>query len=536
MEKLKTRKWQLIIVALVVIVSLASYSAYETFLKPPPPPQRFVISKIAEADTLDPALSGMIEGGRVYEVIFDTLFAYDMTGKLQPHLAESYEWSADGKALTLNLRKDVKFHCGRPFNATSVKYTIDRILDPKMASPAAANLAEVSKVEVADTYKVVIRLKDPNRFFLDTIAVGAGGSPVCQYHAEKLGKDFGTSAPCGTGPFKFQEWRRDDRIVLPKNKDYNWAPKFTKHTGPALLDEIVFKVIPEDTTRAADIRTPEGAHMVTRVPEPQVARLKEDPNIKVLMAPESRVIFLSMNVERMTDPKIRQAVAHAIDRDAINKAVYFSLYQPAYSPLQSTLVPFYEDMVATGKARMYDTKKAAALLDEAGWKLGSDGYRYKDGKVLEITAVQYINIEAMIVVQDQLKKVGIKMNLLEFRGDRQGWYSRLTASTFDMTMASWQSNTPALEWFFFARQIPWPNWVRFNNTEFEALVNKGKTHPDEKAAIEAYYKAQEIIIDQAIWAPMFYPQNIVAIRKNVLGYNLPPRTGAWMYLDVTFAK
>jgi peptide/nickel transport system substrate-binding protein len=534
MMKSKT-KWYLVGVAVVIIAILSSYVLYDTFLKPPPPPQRLVISKIAEADSLDPAVSGMIEGGRVYEVIFDSYFAYDMSGQMQPWLAESYQWSPDGKILTLNLRKDVKFHNGDPFNATAVKYSIERILDPTTKSPAAATVAEVSKVEVTDTYTAKIYLKAPNRFFLDTLAGGAAGSPVCPSVAKKLGKDFGTTNPVGTGPFIFKEWRRDDRIVLVKNKNYNWAPAFTKHTGPALLDEIVFKVIPEDTTRAADLRTPEGANMATRVPENQVGNLRQDPNLKILTAPEGRVLFLSMNLERMTDARIRQAVAHAIDRDAINKAVYFNLYQPAYSPLQSTLPPFYEDMEKTGKARLYDTKKSAALLDDAGWKLGADGYRYKEGKILELTAVQYINIEAMIVVQDQLKKVGIKMNLVEFRGDRQGWYSRLTASTFDMTMASWQSNTPALEWFFFSGQIPWPNWVRFSSTDFETLVNTGKTDPDQNKAIAAYYKAQEMIIDQAVWAPLFYSQNIVGIRKNVLNYNLPPRTGSWMYLDVTVA-
>jgi peptide/nickel transport system substrate-binding protein len=100
-------------------------------------------------------------------------------------------------------------------------------------------------------------------------------------------------------------------------------------------------------------------------------------------------------------------------------------------------------------------------------------------------------------------------------------------------MASWQTNVPALEWFFFARQIPWPNWMRFNNTEFEQLVTTGKTHPDEKKAMEAYDRAVEMIIDSACWVPLFYPQNLVAVRKNVLNYKLPPRIAGWMYLDVT---
>jgi peptide/nickel transport system substrate-binding protein len=536
MQKLKTRRWQAVIVAIVIIACMISYGSYQLFFKPPPPPMRLVVSKIAEADTLDPAISSMVYAQQVGEAIFDRYLAYDDQGVIQPALAESYQWSPDGKILTLNLRRDVKFHNGDPFNATAVKYSLERILDPNMKSPAAASLAEVTKIEVADTNTAKIYLKAPDRFFLDRMTGYDTGSPVCPSVAQKLGKDFGTTNPVGTGPFKFKEWRRDDYVLLVKNKDYTWAPKFTGHTGPALIDELLFKVIPEDTTRMADIRTPEGAHIATAVPAIQVAKLTEDPNIKILTATEPTVVFLSMNTARMTDLRVRLAVAYAIDRDPINKAINFGTAQPGYSPLSPTYGPFYEDMVKTGKAKLYDTKKSAALLDEAGWKLGADGYRYKDGNMLELTAVQYTNIELMTIVQDQLKKVGIKMNLVEFRGDRQGWFSRLTAGTFDMTSALLRTTAPMLEWFFAAKQQPWPNWMRVDSTDLESLIQLSATTPDDKIAYDAYYKVQDIIVDNAYWVPLFYPQNIVAIRSNVLNYKLPARTTGYMYLSVTIAK
>jgi peptide/nickel transport system substrate-binding protein len=216
MEKIKKSKtkWYLIAVAVLIIVILSSYVMYDTFLKPPPPPMRLIVSKNAEADTLDPALSGMIEAGRVYMNIFDSYLVFDDKNQIQPWLAESYQWSSDLKSLTLSLRKDVKFHNGDPFNATAVKYSIDRILDPNFKSFAAANLAEVDKVEITDTYTVVFRLKAPNRFFLGMLTGGAAGSPVCPSVAQKLGRDFGTTNPVGTGPFIFKEWRRDDHITL----------------------------------------------------------------------------------------------------------------------------------------------------------------------------------------------------------------------------------------------------------------------------------------------------------------------------------
>jgi len=534
LEKTKSkRKWYLVALAVLIIVILSSFVAYNSFLKPAAPPMVLTISKNAEADTLDPGLTGMIEGSRVIMTMFDSYLSFDQNNQIQPWLAESWQWSADMKVLTLNLRKDVKFHNGEPFNATAVKYSIDRILDPTMKSPQFSTLAEVDKVDILDTYKVAITLKAPNRFFLGVLASNTAGAPVCPDVAKKLGKDYGTTNPVGTGPFMFKEWRRDDRVVLVRNPNYNWAPAFTHHTGPALLDQIIFKVIPEDTTRVADVRTPSGSDMMTNVPENQVERLRADPNLLVLTAPQPIIQFFSFDLEHVTDVNIRLAVAYAIDRDAINKAIYFGLRQPAYSPMTPAHGAWFTNLTKTGQAIPYDPKKAASILDDNGWKLGSDGYRYKDGKILELTDVQYLYIPEMTIVQDSLKKVGIKMNLITFQGDRQGWYSRLTAGTFDVTAALYSTNVPGLEWFFFQQQIPWPNWMRLRSPEFESLVSAGKQNPDEKAAMEAENKAVLMIVQQAYWVPLFYPQNIVVIHKNIQNYQLPTFIYGWMFLDVT---
>ena len=525
-----------IAIAIIVAVLVIGLAVYMSYFRAPAPkrPMKLVIARSDDADLLDPQRTVMGASWQVFLCIFDTYFVFDENMNLQPHLVESYEISPDGLVYTFHLRKGIKFHCGHPFDAYAVKYSIERCLSPELASPQAADIEMIDHVEVVDDYTVKIYLKKPYPFLLQ-LFTSAYHAPVCPNCTQVWGEKYGVDHVCGTGPFKFAEWVRDDYIRLVRNEEYNWAPPFTGWPGPPKIDEIIFKVIPEDTVRISELLTG-GVDIVIGVPPHMVEELEKNPNVEVLVAPGHAVRFIGFNTARppFNDTRVRLAVAYAIDREAIVKTVLHGLEQPGYSPLPPTHGPWYNSL--EDLAPKYDPEKAAELLEEAGWKLGPDGWRYKNGKKLEIVCVQAAAYETYtkiaVVVQEQLKKIGIDMKIEEL--DTESWQAALSSGEFDMTIIGYGWHLPdILVWLFADYQIPWPNFGRVNDTYLQDLLERGRSTADLNESIRLYHEAQKyIIVDKAYWVVISYPQNIQAVGKWVKNYELPPLFNSWVYLDV----
>jgi peptide/nickel transport system substrate-binding protein len=538
-----------ILLGIVVVVIIAGAAGFylmqnqpdDTNGEPGPGPTDeeiiLYVGHTVDADTLDPQTSGMMVAGDVIMTMFDSLLVRDMNGDIQPHLAESYTFSEDGTKLTLKLREGVQYHCGTPFNASGVAYSLDRLFDPETASGQLATIKDVIKEwNVISEYEIELVLHNPDILILDQLT--ADNFALCPKCGEEHGvEEFGLN-PCGTGPFKFEEWIRDDHVTVVNNPDYNWAPPFTGHEGPANVDEIVFRVIPEPTVRVQAVQTGE-IQICAWPPLNQIPEVRDDPNVEILEVQGSRIDFMSFNTLDERYPwnitEMRKAASHAIDKEAINTAAAMGLNVPAYSPCSPALMgSWYNDELFN--YTNYDPELAGEMFDAEGWILEDDGWRYKDGVPLTVNLIEpskkYADLlDVALVVKDNLEAVGVKVDFEDL--DRDTWYSREVEGTFDMSAAGLGGATiTGIKWFFDPAQMPWPNWMRVNDTELMYNINEGRKQTSVEDALPYFHEVQRIIVDEAYWDPIYYPTVFKIIHKDLSNLPHPPVAGGWIYLDV----
>jgi len=527
------------VILVVIVAGVAGWQYWQQGQKEPEVPQVeqvLIVAHTVDADTLDPQISGMMVAGDVFMTIYDSLLVRDEDGVIRPHLAESWEFSEDGRELKLKLREGVTFHSGAPFNAEAVKYNFDRIFDPETASGSLATIQDVVKdVRVTGEYEVALELYEPNIIILDILAT-VGDFCIDPVEAEKWGVDEFGLHPSGTGPFMFEEWVRDDHITVVRNPDYDWAPEFTGHEGPAKLEKIIFRVIPEPTVRVQSAQTGE-IHIAAWPSNQMIEDVRKDPNVKVLEVAGDRIDFFSINVERYpwNITEMRKAVMHGINKEAINTAAAMGLNIVAYSPAApATMGNWYNDELY--EYTNYDPELSASILEEQGWELAEDGWRYKDGQQLTANLVEpskkYADLlDVALVVKDNLEAIGIKIEFEDL--DRDTWYTRTFDGTYDFTAAGLSgANIVGLKWLFSPDQIPWPNWERVNDTDMMYNLEMGMKQTSVEAA-EPYFKEfQRIIVDRGYWNPIYHPTVFKVVYKTAIGLKHPPVAGGWIYLDI----
>ncbi len=481
-----------------------------------------------EPDNLDPAVTPWAVSHRVMMHVYDTLVWQD-PGDLgfKPGLAESWQVSPDGLAYTFKLRRGARFHDGTPFNAAAVKFTFDRIADPETKSGFAATLlGPYAGADLIDEQTIRVRFKVASAGFLDGASQAFLGivSPAA---VRQQGKDFG-QRPVGTGPFIFKEWVRQDHITLERNPDYQWASPVFKHQGPAYLDRVVFKIIPEDGTRLATLENGE-TNFIETVPEQDLARLRGDSRFKLIVGAIPGLpigVFLNAQREPTDVLEVRQAILYGLSRLDIIKTVYFGAYQPAHGPLaRNTLA--YNKKVETFYP--FDRSRARDLLERAGWKAGAGGTRQKDGKPLRVEFVSSEFFKGLVtVIQAQLRELGVQVEPKLLANP-----TRLaTASRGEMNLANlgWVASNPAvLGHFFHSKNIGAYNWPRYKDTRVDELLERAESTLDLEKRKQYYGEVQEVAMQQALWFPIYEQLNFCAARTELHDVR-PDARGSYLWL------
>lgn len=275
--------------------------------------------------TLDTSLLVDGESAKVCDVLYDTLVQYrDDTTDIEPALAESWESSAGGLTWTFHLRRGVQFHDGTPFNAGAVVFSLTR---PNALSDSFQK-EFISRVTALDAFTVQIELKTPHAPFISTIA-STQFSIVSPAAVEHFGVNFGNN-PVGTGPFKFVQWDRNDKIVLDAN-DTHWA-------GRPALDRLIFRSIPDNTVRLMELQ--QGNLHVMEFPNPdEIPLIQGNARLELIMQSSLNVGYLAMNTEKppFDNLKVRLAINHAINKTEIIEHLYQGLGIPAKNPIPPTL-------------------------------------------------------------------------------------------------------------------------------------------------------------------------------------------------------
>jgi len=473
----------------------------------------FGLSAVQQAESADPVRGGVLNAvifpeppmivsaynsstyvGIVSTKIHEGLLTYDFDMTPRPALATSWEQSDDGLTYTFKLREGVKWHDGTPFTAADVKFSLEEVWS-KLHPRGRTTYADVTAVETPDDHTVVLKLSQPSPTMM--ISLSSYESQIVPKHVYEDGEiteNPALSAPIGTGPFRFVEWEKGNYIILERNPDYWDEPK-------PYLDRIVFRIIPDAAARAAAFETGEvdfGAF--TPVPMHDVARLDALDHIGV----ESRgyeylspIFLMELNHrnEYLANPKVRQAISHAIDRQFAVENIWYGNAKPATGPIPSTLVSFYNPDVPDTVS--YDPALAEQLLDEAGYPRGDDGTRFE--LRLEVAAAGDAFTRFGEYARQALGKTGIDVELRNI--DLGGFIKRVyTDLDFDMTMNfiySMPDPTVGVQRLYWSENIkpgvPFHNVSSYSNPALDAILVAAQSEADQDKRRVMWNEAQRII-------------------------------------------
>lgn len=508
-------------IVVLLVVSFAFSPLPGTHAQPQPGGE-LVLATTEEPDTLDPQKTATAATGIIMRYLGDTLIHKDMKGNITPALARSWTASGDGLTWTFQLRNDVKFHDGTPFNAQAVKASIDRALAPETKSPIAGALfGPVASVQTTGDYTVVIKLKDAFAPFLDNLT-DPRAIIISPQAVRDLGDRFGRS-PVGTGPFKFQEWRSADRIVFTRNPDYRWAPAYA-HAGPAFVERIILRVMPESAAQVAAFER--GELSVLGVPPTDVRRLQATNKYLFFSALRKGVgLFMEFNVtkEPFSDIRVRRALNYAVEKNSVLQIGLEGLGEIAYGPLPPSIWGYWDGIKEY--APKYDPAKAKALLAEAGWKAGAGGVLQKDGKLLTFslfTAPIDTWTRSAQIVQAQLRAFGISMEIQTFEFGTL--LSKLKAGEHPVEFMGYTYASPdiVMVWFHSSNIGTGLTLSHYKDPKLDALIEASRRETDPGTRLGLYRDIQKFIVDQALWVPLWNNMAYTAVQPNVQGTKIHP--------------
>lgn len=445
-------------------------------------------------------------------LIYDRLVEQDEKQQFHPHLAESWESSADGMSWVFKLRQGVKFHDGEPFNAQ----TIAEWLPLFQGTENQFMVDAIDKVEIVDDYTVKLVMKQPDPNVLFNFASVFMGIPSPKA-VKELGDDYGITAAVGTGPYKLESFAIGQETVLTRNDDYNWGSDLSQNKGPAKIKTLTMREIPEQSTAFLELKTG-GIDLLYDVPTDFLPQINATPNLATLNLPGLVVMYMPINtsVEPFTDIRVREATALAVNQKEILDNIFNGVGAEAHNFLISSLA---EANVDPKYNISYDAEKAKALLDEAGWKMGADGIREKEGKPLSVTLWTQGDTEFKRVseaVQAQLKAIGMKAEITIYDSSTiRDLYKKnghqLAVRSYDWT------NADILDWFFSGQRLGYPNISMWNDPKSEELNKKAMTQSrtwDERVANFTTY--HEYILSKWLFAPIYQPVQNISYNKERL--------------------
>lgn len=402
-----------------------------------------------------------------YANLFEGLTRIDADGAVQPWLAERWEISGDGRTYTFHLVTGAKFHDGTAFDAEDAKFSLDRARADDSTNAQKPLFAGIESVEVVDPATLKVTLKQPDGGFLFNL--GWGDAAMVAPESAETNK----ANPIGTGPFKFSQWAKGDRIELVKNPDY-WGE-------PVQLDKVTFKIIGDPTAAMAAMLSGDvDAFPIFPAPE-TLDQLKADPRFTIAVGTTEGETILAMNNKAgpLAERKVRQAISHAIDRQAVIDGAMFGYG----TPIGSHFAPHHPAYVDLTGTYPYDPEKAKALLKEAGYE---DGFK----ATLKLPPPDYARRGGEIIASD-LKKVGIEVEIIPLEWAQ--WLSDVfNGRNFDLTIIS---HTEPLDIGIYARK---DYYFQYDNPDFDTVMSELEATADTDERYALYGKAQEIIAADAV--------------------------------------
>ena len=486
----------------------------------------------SEPETLDPGDAVYVQEQFALISLFDSLLSMGPDASLHPGLALSWEPNTTYTEFTFKLRQDVKFHDGTPLTAEAVKASFDHIVSDAVLESGGKTLLvdhKYTETAVVDANTATVKFAAPYPTFLRDAARQwlSISSPTA---LEKYGKDYGRN-PVGTGPFKFVKWDAQSQIVLERNNDYNWGPEFAAHQGPAYLDQVVFRILPEAATRLTALQT--GEILIASEPPALDAISMADSGeakIETFAQPGIPAIMMINTAKEPTnDLNVRKAMILAINQEELAKTAFQSLGLPSYSVLSPTTWSYDEQAASLYR---FNLEESGRLLDESGWKdANGDGIREKDGRNLTIDYITSPIWEEAFneLLAGYLKKAGFDVQMRAM--DDAGIAQEGLAGNYSFLYMYWTRADPSpLRILFHSDNIEGGSaYTRFKNAELDAALADGDTQTDEAIRKQDYVTAQRIIMENALVLPLFTVNTVYLMSPSVQDFAFDLEGYPWIY-------
>jgi peptide/nickel transport system substrate-binding protein len=443
-------------------------------------------------------------------------------------LAEKWEITNGGKEVTLYLRSGIKFHDGTPLNAQAVKATFDRYMNKDTGSPTSSLVGPYAGATVKDNLTVTIAFTDPNAPVMSNLARELTSilSPTA---IEKQGLKY-TDNPVGTGPFRFESWVRGQKITLVRNPDYSWPQKaYYTNKGPSYFDRFELRIIPDEETRVLALE--KGEIHISNVPPHIAKRLKGNPNVTLLEAKNPGLWYLGMNCKKApwNNPKLRQAVAHAINRQEIIDNGMEGYASPLYSPTAENVWGHHPGTKQVSPE--FSPQAGKALIESLGYKMQANGIYAKGTTPLTMTLWTY-NFQPYVriaeIIQNQLKKIGVLVNINMM--EQATLLANTNKGEHDgLLLASFWPDPDVLYYFFHSSRLATSNRIHYADKDMDRLLELGRQTVDLERRKGVYAEIQQKIVKEAAWVPLFTPIDIYGVHKSVTGVKRDPHGGLLLH-------
>lgn len=451
--------------------------------------------------TFDPQLLTTVGDKQMSVNLFEGLVRYGLgTVEIEPALATDWEHNEESTEWTFNLREGVPFHKGYgELTSEDVVFTFERLISPELASPNAALMSSIESVEAADPYQVRFTLSKPDPAFLDKLA-NWFSYIVSKKAVEEKGATFGDD-PVGTGMYQFDHWVPQQETVLTAFEEY-WG-------GTPGLAQVTYVPIPDPTTMYNAFEA--GDVDIIQVTDPEkLAKYEENPSIAVDAVPGLITRFFGMNTEfePFSDPRVREAVTLAVDREGIMNYVFKGISTPA----DSILAPDVQHVKRNVVSYDYDLERAKELLEEAG---------YPDGFSVTFTVpnIDRFTLPAT-VIQENLQQIGIdvKIEVMETQAFIEKLRSEEGLDMFILSRSQDATPDRVLYTWHHSGEIPENNWTRINDPEVDAWLDAATTTTDEDERAELFAKVQERIAEGNFYYYLDHENMIFALQDGVQGF------------------
>ncbi len=468
-----------------------------------PDPHTLVMVIESSPTNLDPRVGIDAQSQRIDELLFDPLVRSDAHFNLQPWLADSWE-IPDPLTYIFHLHRGVRFHNGQPLTARDVKWTFDSLIQGKIRSAKASTYAQVGRIDAPDDYTVVFHLKQPFSPLLWNLSGAIGVVPYGS------GEEFNRH-PIGSGPFRFVSAQQDKNVIIERNPDY-WATL-------AKLERIEFKVIPDATTRALELRKQSADVAINSLVADTVVTLERDRNLTVMEAPGTIYAYIALNLRDpvLKDARVRRAIAHAINVQPIIHYLLRDEARPAYSVLPPQHWAYDGDVARYP----HDSERARELLDAAGYR-PVNGIRFH---ITMKTSTEESTRLLAAVLQQQLREVGIALDIRSF--EFATFLADVSKGAYQIHSLRWiggNQDPDIFENLFDSASFA-PNRANrtfYSNPRVDELIREGRSTLDQQRRKAIYDEIQQILAADLPYINLWYLDNVLVHTNRVHGIELGP--------------